>query len=78
KSTFPPTPGTAKVVHLPPIPASAIPGCGYRRDHLRALAPRVEVADREVRFMGLKRHLLRILAAASSVKTAADGVPGSV
>jgi hypothetical protein len=31
-----------------------IEGGGYRRDHLRALAQRVEVADREVRIMGSK------------------------
>jgi site-specific DNA recombinase len=29
-----------------------IDGGGYRRDHLRALAQRVEVADREVRIIG--------------------------
>jgi site-specific DNA recombinase len=29
-----------------------IEGCGYRRDHLRALAQRVEAADREVRIIG--------------------------
>ncbi len=31
-----------------------IDGGGYRRDHLRALAQRVEVADREVRIIGSK------------------------
>ena len=31
-----------------------IEGGGYRRDHLRALAQRVEVADREVRIMDRK------------------------
>lgn len=31
---------------------------GYRRDHLRALAQRVEVADGEVRIMGSKSRLL--------------------
>ena len=40
-----------------------IEGGGYRRDHLRALAQRVEVADREVRIMGSKSDLLRTLAA---------------
>src|SRR5207302_3797150 len=30
---------------------------GYRRDHLRALAQRVEVADTEVRIMGSKSEL---------------------
>ncbi len=34
-----------------------IDGGGYRRDHLRALAPRVEVADREVRIVGSKSSL---------------------
>ena len=34
-----------------------LPGGGYRRDHLRALAQRVEVADREVRIMGSKGDL---------------------
>ena len=43
-------------------------GGGYRRDHLRALAQRVEVADDEVRIMGSKCDLLRTLAAASGGK----------
>jgi hypothetical protein len=51
---------------------------GYRRDHLRALAQRVEVDAKEVRIMGSKSELLRTLVAASSVKTAAFGVPSSV
>ena len=51
---------------------------GYRRNHLRALAQRVEVADDEVRIMGLKSELLRTLVAASSVETAAFGVHSSV
>src|SRR5690625_765495 len=34
---------------------------GYRRDHLRALAQRVEVADDAVRIMGSKTELLRTL-----------------
>ena len=37
-------------------------GGGYRRDHLRALAQRVEVADGEVRIMGSKSRLFQILA----------------
>ncbi|WOH52866.1 MULTISPECIES: hypothetical protein [Bradyrhizobium] len=32
---------------------------GYRRDHLRALAQRIEVAEKEVRIMGSKSELLR-------------------
>ena len=51
---------------------------GYRRDHLRALAQRVEVADKEVRIMGSKSELLRTLVAASSGKSAAFGVHSSV
>lgn len=51
---------------------------GYRRDHLRALAQRVEVADKEVRIMGLKSELLRTLVAASGEKSAAAGVRSSV
>lgn len=47
----------------------------YRRDHLRALAQRVEVVDgREVRIMGSKTELLRTLVAAASVETAGFGV----
>jgi hypothetical protein len=51
---------------------------GYRRDHLRLLAHRVEVADKEVRIMGSKGTLLRTLAAISGVATATPGVPRSV
>ncbi|MGH7070100.1 MAG: hypothetical protein ACREFO_08795 [Acetobacteraceae bacterium] len=53
-------------------------GGGYRRDHLRALAQRVEVADREVRIIGSKSNLLQTLAATSGVKPAAPGVRSSV
>jgi len=41
---------------------------GYRRDHLRALAQRVEVDAKEIRIMGPKSVLLRTLVAASSAK----------
>ena len=51
---------------------------GYRRDHLRALAQRVEVDRKEVRIMGSKSVLLRTLVAASSAKTAGFGVPSFV
>ena len=51
---------------------------GYRRDHLRALAQRVEVADHEVRIMGSKSDLLGTLAAISGVKSATVGVRSSV
>jgi len=55
-----------------------IEGGGYRRDHLRALAQRVEVADHEVRIMGSKSDLLKTLAAISGVKSATGGVRSSV
>src|ERR1700716_3796949 len=51
---------------------------GYRRDHLRALAQRIEVDVKEVRIMGSKSVLLRTLVAASSAKTAGFGVPSFV
>ncbi|WP_449255500.1 recombinase zinc beta ribbon domain-containing protein [Bosea sp. (in: a-proteobacteria)] len=52
---------------------------GYRRDHLRALAQRVEVDDAEARIMGSKSELLRTLvAAASGGKSTAFGVHSSV
>jgi site-specific DNA recombinase len=51
---------------------------GYRRDHLRALAQRVEVDAKEVRIMGSKSALLRTLVAVSSAKTAGFGVPSFV
>jgi site-specific DNA recombinase len=46
-------------------------GGGYRRDHLRALAQRVEVAEGEVRIMGSKSRLLQTLVANGG----ATGVP---
>lgn len=55
-----------------------LPGGGYRRDHLRALAQRVEVNDGEVRIMGSKGNLLRTLAAGSGEGTATGGVPSFV
>ncbi len=48
-----------------------IDGGDYRRDHLRALAQRVEVADREVRIIGSKSNLLQTLTAAAGVRSAA-------
>jgi site-specific DNA recombinase len=51
---------------------------GYRRDHLRALAQRVEVDTKEVRIMESKSALLRTLVAASSARTAGFAVPSSV
>jgi site-specific DNA recombinase len=50
----------------------------YRRDHLRALAQRVEVADREVRIIGSKSNLLQTLAAAAGARLATPGVRSSV
>jgi site-specific DNA recombinase len=55
-----------------------IAGGGYRRDHLRALTQRVEVADKEVRIIGSKSDLLRTLAASLGVGPAAPGVRSSV
>ncbi len=55
-----------------------IDGGGYRRDHLRVLAQRVEVADTEVRIMGSKSNLLQTLVAAGGGKTAMVGVRSSV
>lgn len=51
---------------------------GYCRDHLRALAQRIEVDAKEVRIMGSKGVLLRTLVAASSAKSAGFGVPSFV
>jgi site-specific DNA recombinase len=53
-----------------------IEGGGYRC--LRALAQRVEFADREVRVMGSKSDLLNSLAAISGVKSATGGVRSSI
>ncbi len=55
-----------------------IDGGGYRRDHLRALAQRVEIADHEVRIIGSKSNLLQTLTAAAGVKPATAGVRSSV
>ena len=55
-----------------------IEGGGYRRDHLRSLAQRVEVADKEVRIMGSKGDLLRALVAGAGVAPATAGVRSSV
>jgi len=48
-------------------------GGGYRRDHLRALAQRIEVDQKELRITGSKSALLRMLVAAESAKTAGLG-----
>ncbi|MGD9846288.1 MAG: recombinase family protein [Hyphomicrobiales bacterium] len=47
----------------------------YRRDHLRAVAQRVEVVSpAEIRILGTKTELLRTLVAAAGVESAAAGV----
>ena len=47
----------------------------YRRDHLRAVAQRVEVVSpSEIRILGTKTELLRTLVAAAGVESAAAGV----
>jgi hypothetical protein len=55
-------------------------GGGYRRDHLRLLAQRIEVADKEVRITRPKSGLLRTLVAisGSGVKSETLGVPSLV
>jgi site-specific DNA recombinase len=55
-------------------------GGGYRRDHIRLLAQRVEVTDREIRIKGSKSNLLRTLSAISSSRVKSDilGVPSFV
>lgn len=47
---------------------------GFRRDHLQALAQRVEVAEKEVRIMGSHDVLIRVLASSNGVGTAANSV----
>ena len=54
-----------------------VEGGGYRRDHLRALAQRIEVDTGEVRIMGSKTTLLRTLAAGAS-GTVSGAVPSFV
>lgn len=51
-------------------------GGGSRRNHLRALAQRVEVGAKDVRIIGSKGGLLCTLTAVSQGKSAALGVPG--
>lgn len=51
------------------------PSSGYRREHLRALAQRVEVGNGRVRIIGHKGNLLRALAGLSGEKTLQKQVP---
>ncbi len=51
---------------------------GYRRDHVRAFAQRVEVADDAIYIKGSKGTLLRTLVALKGGKSAGIGVPGFV
>lgn len=51
---------------------------GYRREHVRAFAQRVEVADDAIRIMGSKNTLLRTLVASKGGKSAGTGVPGFI
>ena len=55
-----------------------ITGGGYRRDRLRALAQRVEVADGEVRIIGSRSNLLHTLVGTFSSRPAPMGVRSSV
>jgi|SRR5438105_15890017 len=69
------TPQTLKTFARTGRKRMRIDGGGYRRDHLRALAQRVEVDQKELRIMGSKSALLCTLVAPSSAKTAGFGVP---
>ena len=55
-----------------------IDGGGYRRDHLRALAQRVEVSDWEVGIIGSESNLLQPLTSAAGVNQVAPGVRRSI
>ena len=55
-----------------------IDGGGYRRDHLRGLAQRVEIADREVRIICSKSNPFQTLTAAAGAKPATPDVRSSV
>jgi hypothetical protein len=52
-------------------------GGGYRRDRLRVLDQRVEVADDAIRIMGSKTKLLRTPIVDQMRQSAAPDVPGS-
>ena len=67
------TPATSTTLLL--HSSMTIGGGGYRRDHLRVLALRVQVAEREVRIMGSKSSLLKSLTGISLAKTSVISVP---
>ena len=51
---------------------------GYRREHVRAFAQHVEVADDAIYIKGNRNVLLRTLVATKGGKTAGIGVPGFI
>ena len=51
---------------------------GYRREHVRAFAQHIEVADDAIYIKGNKNILLRTLVATKGGKTAGIGVPGFI
>jgi hypothetical protein len=51
---------------------------GYRREHVRAFAQHVEIADHAIYIKGGKNTLLRAPAATKGGKSAGIGVPGFV
>lgn len=53
-----------------PLSFHAMRMSAYWREHLRALAQRIEVAEKEVRIMGSKSDLLRTLSAVAGAKPA--------
>jgi site-specific DNA recombinase len=55
-----------------------VAGGGYRRDHFRALAQRVEVGTGEIRIMGSKSNLLQTLAAVARTEAKLGTVPSFV
>lgn len=69
------TPATLKAFSDAARRRMRTPSGAFRRDHLRALAQRVEVADSEVRIMGSRVGLLRALTVAQGGQMAAPTVP---
>ncbi len=58
----------SKFAHIP-RQSIRLEGGDYRRDHLRAFAQRVEVADGELRIMGSKSRLLQVLTGKNGVNS---------